>query len=108
MPVIHCGQMRLLVGYLGVEALFQFGGGTIGHSQGIAAGATANRVAMESVLWARSEGVDLFAEGAGVLARAARKCLPLMTALGLWKHVDFSFESTDTLDYLGDDTGVMN
>ena len=108
MPVasggIHCGQMHLLVGYLGIEAVFQFGGGTIGHSQGIAAGATANRVAMESVLWARSEGVDLFAEGASVIARAAKKCEPLRSALGLWKHVEFNYESTDTLDFLNDET----
>merc|ERR1711879_417553 len=111
MPVasggIHCGQMHQLVGYLGIECILQFGGGTIGHSQGVSAGATANRVALESVLWARSEGVDLFKEGSDVIARAAKTCRPLMTALGLWKHVEFSYESTDTLDYLGDDTGVM-
>ena len=78
--------------------------GTIGHSQGVSAGATANRVALESILWARSEGVNLFKEGASILARAAKKCLPLMTSLGLWKHVDFNYESTDTLDYLDDVT----
>ena len=71
-----------------------------------AAGATANRVAMESVLWARSEGVDLFAEGASVIARAAKKCEPLRSALGLWKHVEFNYESTDTLDFLNDETGT--
>ena len=87
MPVvsdgIHRGQMHLLVGYLGIEAVFQFGSGIIGHSQGIAAGATDNRVALESVLWARSDGVDLFADGASVIARAAKKCKPLIPAPGL-------------------------
>ena len=110
MPVasggIHCGQMHQLVGYLGIECILQFGGGTIGHSQGVSAGATANRVALESVLWARSEGVDLFKEGANVLAKAARKCMPLMTALGLWKHVEFNYESTDTLDFASEDTEI--
>ena len=112
MPVasggIHCGQMHQLVGYLGIECILQFGGGTIGHSQGVSAGATANRVALESVLWARSEGVDLFKEGANVLAKAARKCTPLMTALGLWKHVEFNYESTDTLDFASEDTSEIH
>jgi ribulose-bisphosphate carboxylase large chain len=101
---IHCGQMHQLLGYLGVECIFQFGGGTIGHADGVCAGATANRVALESLLWARSRGVDLFEEGAALLAEAAVNCKPLASALGLWKHVEFVYESTDSLDYLGDET----
>jgi len=109
MPVasggIHCGQMHQLVHYLGVECILQFGGGTIGHADGVAAGATANRVALESIMRARSQGVDLWSEGSRVLADAAKGCKPLMTALGLWKHVNFVYESTDTLDFLSDGTG---
>src|SRR6266404_3839604 len=50
MPVasggIHAGQMHQLLHYLGEDVVLQFGGGTIGHPQGIQAGATANRVAL--------------------------------------------------------------
>jgi ribulose-bisphosphate carboxylase large chain len=38
MPVasgIHCGQMHQLVHYLGDDVVLQFGGGTIGHPDGI-------------------------------------------------------------------------
>ena len=42
MPVasggIHAGQMHQLLGYLGEDVVLQFGGGTIGHPMGIAAG----------------------------------------------------------------------
>jgi ribulose-bisphosphate carboxylase large chain len=43
MPVasggIHAGQMHQLIDYLGEDVILQFGGGTIGHPQGIQAGA---------------------------------------------------------------------
>ena len=68
---IHCGQIHQLVYYLGIECIMQFGGGTIGHAEGIAAGATANRVALESVLKTRSKGVDLWTQKASVIAAAA-------------------------------------
>ena len=64
MPVasggIHAGQMHQLLHYLGEDVVLQFGGGTIGHPQGIAAGATANRVAVEAMIQARNEGRDYF------------------------------------------------
>merc|ERR1719401_707893 len=64
MPVasggIHCGQMHQLLYYLGIDVVMQFGGGTIGHPDGIQAGATANRVALEGFLQARNEGADYF------------------------------------------------
>src|SRR6202012_4912496 len=45
MPVasggIHAGQMHQLLHYLGEDVILQFGGGTIGHPMGIAAGAGA-------------------------------------------------------------------
>ena len=56
MPVasggIHCGQMHQLIHYLGDDVVLQFGGGTIGHPDGIQAGATANRVALEAMVLA--------------------------------------------------------
>src|SRR5512140_2691125 len=61
MPVasggIHAGQVHQLLHYLGEDVVLQFGGGTIGHPQGIQAGATANRVALEAMMQARSEGL---------------------------------------------------
>src|SRR5919206_545667 len=67
MPVasggIHAGQMHQLLHYLGEDVVLQFGGGTIGHPDGIAEGATANRVAVEAMIQARNEGRDFLAEG---------------------------------------------
>src|ERR1700751_567083 len=77
MPVasggIHAGQMHQLLHYLGEDVIFQFGGGTIGHPLGIAAGATANRVALEAMIKARNEGRDILAEGPDVLKQAAKR-----------------------------------
>jgi ribulose-bisphosphate carboxylase large chain len=104
MPVasggIHAGQMHQLLTYLGEDVVLQFGGGTIGHPMGIAAGATANRVALEAMVLARNEGRDLWGEGPEILAAAARGCPPLEAALETWKDVSFQYESTDTVDYL--------
>ena len=36
--------------YLGEDVVLQFGGGTIGHPMGVAAGATANRTALEAMV----------------------------------------------------------
>ena len=62
MPVasggIHAGQMHQLIHYLGEDVVLQFGGGTIGHPQGIQAGAEANRVALEAMIFARNAGDD--------------------------------------------------
>jgi ribulose-bisphosphate carboxylase large chain len=104
MPVasggIHAGQMHQLLQYLGEDVVLQFGGGTIGHPMGIAAGATANRVAVEAMIQARNEGREYFAEGPDILARAAKGCPELDAALQVWKDVTFDFQSTDTPDYV--------
>jgi ribulose-bisphosphate carboxylase large chain len=67
MPVasggIHAGQMHQLLHLLGEDVVLQFGGGTIGHPDGIAQGATANRVATEVMIQARNEGRDFLNEG---------------------------------------------
>jgi ribulose-bisphosphate carboxylase large chain len=103
MPVasggIHCGQLHQLVNYLGDDVVLQFGGGTIGHPDGIQAGATANRVALEAMIMARNEGRDYLAEGPEILQAAAKMCGPLQTALDLWKGISFNYTSTDTADF---------
>jgi len=97
---IHCGQMHQLLNYLGEDCVLQFGGGTIGHPDGIAAGATANRVAMETMLLAKYEGKDYLNEGPKILRTAAESCAPLRTALDLWKDIAFNYSSTDTADFV--------
>jgi ribulose-bisphosphate carboxylase large chain len=104
MPVasggIHAGQMHQLITYLGEDVVLQFGGGTIGHPQGIQAGATANRVALEVMIKARNEGRDIWNEGPEILAQAARWCSPLRAALDTWQDVTFNYTSTDTADFV--------
>jgi ribulose-bisphosphate carboxylase large chain len=104
MPVasggIHAGQMHQLIHYLGEDVVLQFGGGTIGHPDGIADGAAANRVAVEAMIQARNEGRDYLNEGPEILARAARWSPALAKALETWKDISFNFESTDTPDVM--------
>jgi ribulose-bisphosphate carboxylase large chain len=96
---IHCGQMHQLLNYLGDDVVLQFGGGTIGHPDGIQAGATANRVALEAMVLARNEGRDYIEEGPQILRDTAKMCGPLQTALDLWKDISFNYASTDTADF---------
>ena len=95
---IHAGQMHQLLHYLGEDVVLQFGGGTIGHPDGIAQGATANRVAVEVMIQARNEGKDFYQEGPDILERAAKGCPELNAALQIWKDITFNFEPTDTPD----------
>jgi ribulose-bisphosphate carboxylase large chain len=102
MPVasggIHAGQMHQLLHYLGEDSILQFGGGTIGHPMGIAAGASANRTAVEAIIQARNEGRDYYAEGPDILVEAAKGCPELDAALEVWKDITFNYTSTDTAD----------
>src|SRR5438477_4958039 len=102
MPVasggIHAGQMHQLLHHLGEDVVLQFGGGTIGHPMGIAAGATANRVALEAMVKARNEGRDYFTEGPDILNAAAKGSPELQVALDTWGDITFNYESTDTPD----------
>ena len=102
MPVasggIHAGQMHQLLHYLGEDVVLQFGGGTIGHPMGIAAGATANRVALEAMIKARNEGRELMAEGKSILKAAAARSRELDMALSTWGEIAFNYESTDVPD----------
>jgi ribulose-bisphosphate carboxylase large chain len=108
MPVasggIHAGQMHQLLDYLGEDVVLQFGGGTIGHPMGIAAGAIANRVAAEAMIKARNEGRDFAAEGEQILRAAAKGCQPLQVALDTWGEITFNYESTDTPDVVSTPT----
>ncbi len=102
MPVasggIHAGQMHQLLHLLGEDVVLQFGGGTIGHPDGIADGATANRVAVEAMIQARNAGRDYLHEGPEILAAAARWSPSLRKALEIWKDITFEFQSTDVPD----------
>ncbi|CAN5312582.1 form I ribulose bisphosphate carboxylase large subunit [soil metagenome] len=102
MPVasggIHAGQMHDLLHYLGEDVILQFGGGTIGHPMGITAGATANRVALETMIKARNEGRDFHGEGPDILRTAAKDSPELAAALDTWGTVTFDYASTDTPD----------
>jgi ribulose-bisphosphate carboxylase large chain len=110
MPVasggIHAGQMHQLLTYLGEDTVLQFGGGTIGHPMGIAAGAVANRVALEAMVLARNEGRDIWHEGPQILAAAARHCEPLKAALDTWGEITFNYTSTDTPDFTATPTAA--
>ncbi len=95
---IHVWHMPDLVAIFGDDAVLQFGGGTLGHPWGNAAGATANRVALEAVVQARNEGRDVMAEGTGILAAAARHSPELRAAMETWKEIRFDFDEVDRLD----------
>jgi ribulose-bisphosphate carboxylase large chain len=102
MPVasggIHAGQMHELLSLFGDDVILQFGGGTIGHPMGIAAGAEANRVAAELMVKARNEGRDLMAEGPTILREHAKTCPALNAAIETWGDITFDYASTDTPD----------
>ncbi len=102
MPVasggIHAGQMHQLLSLFGDDVVLQFGGGTIGHPMGIAAGAAANRVALEAMVKARNEGRDIDVEGPQILRDACKISPELDAALATWGDITFNYESTDTPD----------
>jgi ribulose-bisphosphate carboxylase large chain len=91
--------MHQLLDLFGDDVVLQFGGGTIGHPQGIQAGATANRVALEAMVLARNEGRDIKEEGPQILRDAAKWSTPLAAALDTWGEISFNYAPTDTSDY---------
>ncbi len=111
MPVasggIHAGQMHQLLTYLGDDVVLQFGGGTIGHPDGIQAGAIANRTALEVMVQARNEGRDIWNEGPKILQDAAKWCAPLKAGLDTWKDVTFNYASTDSPDFVASPTASV-
>ena len=108
MPVasggIHAGQMHQLIDLFGDDVILQFGGGTIGHPQGIQAGAVANRVALECMVKARNEGKNILEEGPDILRKAAASCSPLKAALDTWGDISFNYQSTDSSDFVATPT----
>ncbi len=98
---IHVWHMPELVAVFGDDVVLQFGGGTLGHPRGNAAGATANRVALEAVVRARNEGRDLRSEGPEVLRQAARRSPELQAAMETWREVRFDFQAVDAPDPAG-------
>jgi ribulose-bisphosphate carboxylase large chain len=95
---IHVWHMPALLAIFGDDAVFQFGGGTLGHPWGNAAGACANRVALEACVQARNEGRALEREGKQILAEAARSSPELKAAMETWKEIKFEFDVVDKLD----------
>ena len=61
----------------------EMGGAVFGHPDGIQAGATAARVAVQALTLARNEGRDVAAQGLYILRDAAKFCGRLQTALDL-------------------------
>ena len=101
MPVasggIHVWHMPALVDIFGDDACLQFGGGTLGHPWGNAAGAAANRVALEACTQARNENRKLAFEGGDVIREACKWSPELASACELWKEIKFEFEVIDKL-----------
>jgi ribulose-bisphosphate carboxylase large chain len=90
--------MPALVNIFGDDSVLQFGGGTLGHPWGNAAGAAANRVALEACVKARNEGVAVEKEGKTVLMDAAKNSPELKIAMETWKEIKFEFDTVDKLD----------
>jgi len=102
MPVasggIHVWHMPALVAIFGDDSVLQFGGGTLGHPWGNAAGAHANRVALEACVDARNRGIDVEREGKAVMEAAAAHSPELKIAMETWKEIKFEFDTVDKLD----------
>ncbi|UOG92279.1 MAG: form I ribulose bisphosphate carboxylase large subunit [Candidatus Thiothrix sulfatifontis] len=95
---IHVWHMPALVNIFGDDSVLQFGGGTLGHPWGNAAGAAANRVALEACVEARNRGVDLEKQGKEILVNAAKSSPELKIAMETWKEIKFEFDTVDKLD----------
>ena len=95
---IHVWHMPALVTIFGDDSVLQFGGGTLGHPWGNAAGAAANRVALEACVKARNQGRTLEKEARDILMDAAKHSPELAIALETWKEIKFEFETVDKLD----------
>ena len=102
MPVasggIHVWHMPALVNIFGDDSVLQFGGGTLGHPWGNAAGAAANRVALEACVDARNRGIEVEKEGKAVMEAAAQHSPELKIAMETWKEIKFEFDTVDKLD----------
>ncbi len=94
---IHVWHIPALVSIFGDDSVLQFGGGTLGHPWGNAAGATANRVALEACVQARNEGRAVELEARDILTAAAAHSPELAIAMETWKEVRFDYDVVDKL-----------
>jgi len=81
--------MHQLLHYLGEDVVLQFGGGTIGHPMGIAAGATAKPRGGRGDDQRPATRQGLLRGGPDILRDAARGCPELDAALEIWKDITF-------------------
>jgi ribulose-bisphosphate carboxylase large chain len=95
---IHVWHIPALVAIFGDDSIMQFGGGTLGHPWGNAAGAAANRVALEACIEARNQGRQVEREGRDILAAAAHHSAELKAAMETWHEIRFEFDTVDKLD----------
>ncbi|MCJ7839193.1 MAG: RuBisCO large subunit C-terminal-like domain-containing protein, partial [Burkholderiales bacterium] len=95
---IHVWHIPALVAIFGDDSVMQFGGGTLGHPWGNAAGACANRVALEACVEARNQGRQVEKEGKEILLAAAKTSPELKAAMETWKEIKFEFDTVDKLD----------
>jgi len=95
---IHVWHMPSLVTIFGDDSVLQFGGGTQGHPWGNAAGAAANRVAMEACVEARNQGRDVEREAREILTEASQHSPELAAAMETWEEIKFEYETVDKLD----------
>ena len=95
---IHVWHMPALVAIFGDDSVLQFGGGTHGHPWGSAAGAAANRVALEACVKARNAGREIEKESRDILMEAGKHSPELAIALETWKEIKFEFDTVDKLD----------
>ncbi|NYZ12796.1 form I ribulose bisphosphate carboxylase large subunit [Azospirillum sp. RWY-5-1] len=94
---IHVWHVPALLAIYGDDAVFQFGGGTLGHPWGNAAGAAANRVALEACVEARNEGRNLEREAREILTGASQHSSELRVAMETWQEIRFDFDTVDKL-----------
>ncbi len=80
-----------LLDAVGPQSIFQCGSSMFGHPQGLMAGATACRTAIDALVQARHEGLTLAVEGRNILQKAARFSGELRLALEHFQEGNFLF-----------------
>lgn len=80
-----------LVDALDTDCIIQCGGSVMAHPYGHAAGATANRTAIEATIQAKGEGRNLTVESKTILQQAQRYNHDLKEALTHWQEGAFLF-----------------
>ncbi|MCA3244475.1 MAG: helix-turn-helix domain-containing protein [Alphaproteobacteria bacterium] len=95
MPAVGGGHnpwhFARLLDAVGNHTAIQCGGSMFGHPQGVAAGATACRTALEALVQAKGEGLSLAVEGRNVLQKAAKFAPELRSALDHFQEGSFLF-----------------